>query len=204
MFLCFADAEHTLTCLVGPLSVRCGRLGRNLVPTPRPTAMEEEKSALEAPGPKPPAEKLVKLEQPLASSSSNSSISNSDLLGAQIAEAVALGGSSHSGVADEQVYRDPAPLKWKIFEVVAETNGQRYVVVGVDVFVSRVCVLFSTRVWRGDRSSLRIQFTREGQLTHTGSHGCCTLPNHLLNTGNREPSSRRCGAAPSAEIQLLY
>lgn len=59
---------------------------------------------------KPDAEKLVKVE------TSNN--------GAKIAEAFALGANSRE-VSDEQVYRDPAPLKWRIFEVVAKANGQR-------------------------------------------------------------------------------
>lgn len=43
-----------------------------------------------------------------------------------LTEAFELGGSSSSTeVSDEQVYRDPGPLKWRIFEVVAKTNGQR-------------------------------------------------------------------------------
>lgn len=31
------------------------------------------------------------------------------------------------GFEDQACYRDPAPLKWKIFEAAAEANGQRYV-----------------------------------------------------------------------------
>lgn len=33
-----------------------------------------------------------------------------------------------NGTSPEHTYRDPAPLKWKIFEAAAKTNGQRYVV----------------------------------------------------------------------------
>lgn len=47
--------------------------------------------------------------------------------GARIAEAVEadLKGPGNDGVIDGHVYRDPAPLKWGIFEAVAKTNGQR-------------------------------------------------------------------------------
>lgn len=77
----------------------------------------EGKHALEGTESKPAAEKLVKVE------TSNSSGGGGDL-GAKIAEAFELGTNS-SEVSDEHVYRDPAPLKWRIFEAVAKTNGQR-------------------------------------------------------------------------------
>lgn len=52
--------------------------------------------------------------------------------GARIAEAVQaeLGVNSDDttdGTSLDHTYRDPAPLKWRIFETVAKTNGQRYV-----------------------------------------------------------------------------
>ena len=47
--------------------------------------------------------------------------------GARIAEAVEadLKGPGTDEVIDGHIYRDPAPLKWGIFEAVAKTNGQR-------------------------------------------------------------------------------
>eukprot|EP00752_Nemacystus_decipiens_P006727 g6050.t1 len=67
---------------------------------------------------KPAAEKPVKVE------TSNDSGEGGVDLGAKIAKSFDLDTDS-SEVSDEQVYRDPAPLKWRIFEVVAKTNGQR-------------------------------------------------------------------------------
>lgn len=81
--------------------------------------MEGKSTALEGTDSKPAAaaaKQLVKVEA--------SNGARVDLGAKMAAEAFALGGSS-SGVSDEQVYRDPAPLKWRIFEVVAKTNGQR-------------------------------------------------------------------------------
>ena len=44
--------------------------------------------------------------------------------GARIAEAVEAD-IGNDEVIDGHVYKDPAPLKWGIFEAVAKTNGQR-------------------------------------------------------------------------------
>ena len=76
----------------------------------------EGKPTLKGAESKPAAQKLVKVE--------TSNNSGGVDLGAKIAEAFEL--DTNSGeVSDEHVYRDPAPLKWRIFEVVAKTNGQR-------------------------------------------------------------------------------
>lgn len=77
----------------------------------------EGKPTLKGAESKPAAEKRVKVE------TSNSSSGGADL-GAKIAEAFELD-TNRGEVNDERVYRDPAPLKWRIFEVVAKTNGQR-------------------------------------------------------------------------------
>lgn len=69
-------------------------------------------------------EKLVKVETGDNSGSSSGGGDGGVDLGAKIAEAFELGTYS-SEVSDEQVYRDPGPLKWRIFEVVAARNGQR-------------------------------------------------------------------------------
>eukprot|EP00903_Cladosiphon_okamuranus_P010802 g10205.t1 len=90
----------------------------------------EGKPTLERTESKPATEKLVKVE-----TSNNNSASGSGGGGAaadvgvdataKIAEAFQLDTNNNGAVSDDQVYRDPAPLKWRIFEVVAKTNGQR-------------------------------------------------------------------------------
>lgn len=87
----------------------------------------EGKPTLEGTGLKPAAEKLVKLETSNNRSGGGGG-GGADLsvaATAKIAEAFELDTNNSGAVSDDQVYRDPAPLKWRIFEVVAETNGQR-------------------------------------------------------------------------------
>lgn len=88
--------------------------------------MERKKKTSKASGSKPATKKLVKLEQPVDSTSISTTGNSSNRvdLGRGIGEATAVAASAH-GDTDEYVYRDPAPLKWRIFEAVAKTNGQR-------------------------------------------------------------------------------
>lgn len=75
--------------------------------------------------------KVVKAEQ--AAVDSNSGINNADLAArtgeagkaAKAAERENSSGGDQRGATDEDVYADPAVLKWRIFEAVANTNGQR-------------------------------------------------------------------------------
>lgn len=87
--------------------------------------MDRNNMASKGSGCKPAAKKLVKLEQPGDSNSINTTGDNNRFdLGVKTDEAAAVAESAQR-VTDELVYRDPAPLKWKIFEAVAKTNGQR-------------------------------------------------------------------------------
>ncbi|CAM9397858.1 unnamed protein product [Scytosiphon promiscuus] len=77
---------------------------------------------------KPAASKLVKAEQSGCSNSGN----NRPDLGVRIDEALRAeraeqecSGGDQRGLNDDHVYTDPALVKWRIFEAVAKTNGQR-------------------------------------------------------------------------------
>lgn len=86
----------------------------------------EGKPTLEGMESKLTAERLVKVEASKNSGSGGGAAAGLGVAAtAKIAEVFELDTNNSGAVSDDQVYRDPAPLKWRIFEVVAKTNGQR-------------------------------------------------------------------------------